>query len=168
VIGRVEELIAIRAAVPRAMGALLTMARFHEWMAPELTLVPLTRSSSLVPGERFKVEIVGELGFDYEVEAVSAREVVFSFRGPWSGRERWSFIADGADTLVRRVYEVEDASLLSTLAWRGIGKPLVIAHYKLELSRFRDMVERDPGPRAEIEAPPAPPPSSTTFPVDEG
>jgi hypothetical protein len=42
---------------------------------------------------------------------------------------------------------------------------VVLAHYKFELSRFRDAVERDPGPMAEIEGRQAP---QLDFPVDEG
>jgi hypothetical protein len=54
----------------------------------------------------------------------------------------------------------------TSLAWATIGRPLVLAHYKFELSRFRDAVEQDRGPRAEIRAPTSPP--SLDFPVDEG
>jgi hypothetical protein len=100
---------------------------------------------------------------------VSDREVVFAFQGPWSGRERWSFVADGAETVVRRVYEVQDSSVLGELAWRGVGRPLVLAHFKLELSRFGAAVERDPGPRAEIEPPAGDAPSAApSFPIDDG
>jgi hypothetical protein len=74
------------------------------------------------------------------------------------------------------VYELEDDPSLIGLAWRTSGWLVVSAHYKLELARFRAAVERDPGPRGEIEAPPyrpeasVPPPSSSppSFPVDEG
>ncbi|MGH7719809.1 MAG: hypothetical protein ACREON_13325, partial [Gemmatimonadaceae bacterium] len=100
-----------------------------------------------------------------------------SFTGPWSGRERWSFVADGAETIVRRIHEVDEGSLASMLAWRTVGRPLVIAHFKLELWRFRDLAEREPGPRAEIPSPapdagtPRTDPSSSTggrgFPVDD-
>jgi hypothetical protein len=166
---RVEELTTVAATVPQALRVLTTMSRFHEWVAPDITITPLSGAPTLDPGDRFRLEIVGAMSFEYQVEVVSDREVVFAFHGPWSGRERWSFVADGAETVVRRVYEVQDSSVLGDLAWRGIGRPLVLAHYKLELSRFRAAVERDPGPRGEIEpsagdAPPATP----SFPVEDG
>ena len=90
-----------------------------------------------------------------------------------SGNERWSFVADGAETIVRRAYEVSDESLAGWTAWMMIGRPLVLAHYKFELSRFREAIEREPGPKGEIEAEAGT--SSETksferldFPVDEG
>lgn len=169
---RVEEMIAVRAAIPQAMRALLTPARMMTWVAPDITVVPLTSAPILGPGDRFRIESVAGPAFEVEVEAVSDREVAFSFTGPWSGRERWSFIADGAETVVRRVYEVEGAgSGLAMIAWQMIGRMLVAAHYKLELPRFRAAVERDPGPRGEIAArarEPEPAASPPPFPVDEG
>lgn len=149
---RVEEMIAVRAAAPQALRALLTVARFREWQAPDATMVPLTAAPVLSVGDRFRLAIVGGLGFEYLVEAVSDREVVLAFDGPWRGHERWSFVPDGAETLVRRVYEVDDRTPLEWLAWRTLGAALVAVHYKLELPRFRDAVERAPGPRAEIES----------------
>jgi hypothetical protein len=166
----VEEMIAVRVSSPQAMRALTTTSRFAEWVAPDVAVVPLTRSASLLPGDRMRLEVLGTIRFDYVVEAVSEREVVFAFQGPWSGRERWAFIADGADTLVRRIYEVSDGSPAATLAWATIGRPLVIAHLKLELARFRAVAERDPGPRAEIEpgAANAAGRGRTSFPIDDG
>ena len=166
---RVDELTTVAASVPQVLRALTTVSRFREWVAPDISVTPLSRGPTLGPGDRLRVEIVGAIGFEYLVEVVSDREVVFAFHGPWRGRERWSFVADGAETVVRRIYEVEDDSLLGTLAWRGIGRALVLAHFKLELSRFRAAVERDPGPRAEIEPRDADtPPTTPPFPVDEG
>jgi hypothetical protein len=53
-----------------------------------------------------------------------------------------------------------------------LGRTLVLAHYKFEMSRFRDAVEREPGPRAEIEGHGASrqqkPIERLEFPVDEG
>ena len=172
--GRVEELIVVRASAAQAMQTLLTAARLPEWVSPHLTVSPLTDASTLGTGDRFRLHVLGGITFDYLVEATSEREVVLSFRGPWSGRERWSFVPDGAETVVRRVYEVDEGSLAGELAWRTVGRALVIAHFKLELSRFRDAVERHPGPRAEIAAPPNEKPSTTPegdrppFPVDDG
>ena len=172
----IEELVVVRAAVGQVRRALTTVARLASWIAPDVRFVPLGRAAQFLPGERFRLEVVGGVRFEYLVEAASEREVVLSFTGPWSGRERWSFIADGDETLVRRHYEVEEAAPLAGLAWRTIGRPLVIAHFKLELARFRAEVERDPGPRAEIadggasargDGPAAARPSSA-FPVDEG
>jgi hypothetical protein len=166
---RVDELTTVAATVPQARRVLTDVSRFHDWVAPDITVTPLSGASTLDPGVRFRVEMVGAISFEYHVEVVSDREVVFAFHGPWSGRERWSFVADGDETVVRRVYEFQDSSVLGELAWRSIGRPLVLAHFKLELSRFRAAVERDPGPRAEIEprtddAPPAAP----SFPIDDG
>ena len=165
---RVDELTTVAAIVPQALRVLTTVARFHEWVAPDITVTPLSGAPTLEPGDRFRLEIAGAVSFDYQVEVVSDREVVFAFHGPWSGHERWSFVADGAETVVRRVYDVQDSSALGDLAWRGIGRPLVLAHFKLELSRFRAAVERDPGPRGEIgprveDTPPAAP----SFPIDD-
>jgi hypothetical protein len=162
---KVEEMTAVAVAIPQARRLLTTFARFTEWVAPDITVTPVTVSAPLAPGDRFRMEPPGGIHFDYLVEAVSDREVVFSFSGPWGGRERWSFVADGAETIVRRVYEVTEGSVLASLAWRTVGQALVAAHFKLELSRFRAAAERDPGPRAEIEARP---PESFSFPVDEG
>ena len=148
---RVEEMAALRVAPAQAMRVLVAADRFAEWVAPDVTVTPLTVSPTLAPGDRFRLEVMGRVTFEYTVEAATDREVVFAFRGPWSGEERWSFIADGAETIVRRVYEVHDAEGLALLAWRTVGAPLVIAHYKMELARFRTIAERNPGPRAEIE-----------------
>lgn len=167
---RVEEVIAVSAALPQARRALTTVARMGDWVAPDITVVPLSRSPTLLPGDRIRLDVVGGLHFEYVVEAMSDREVVFAFTGPWSGRERWSFVADGADTLVRRVYEMTDASVLTALAWATIGRVVVSAHYKLELGRFRAVVESEPGVRAEIEprAANAPRSGGASFPIDDG
>ncbi|HEU4641432.1 MAG TPA: hypothetical protein VFS44_03185 [Gemmatimonadaceae bacterium] len=154
---RVEEMIAVRATAARAMDVLLTVARFREWQAPDVTMTPRAGAPRLTVGDRFDLEAVVGVRFACLVEAVSGREVVFAFDGPWSGRERWSFVPDGAEIVVRRVYEVEPRGALEGMAWRTVGAALVAAHYKYELPRFRDVVEREPGPRAEIE-PPAPVP----------
>ena len=148
---RVEEMTALRVAPAQAMRTLVSADRFAEWVAPDVTVTPLTVSPTLAPGDRFRLEVMGGVTFDYTVEAATDREVVFAFRGPWSGEERWSFIADGAETIVRRVYEVRDGDGLALLAWRTVGAALVIAHLKMELARFRALAERSPGPRAEIE-----------------
>ena len=147
---KVEEIVAIRATPAQAMRALTTVARFDEWIAPDVTLTPHTRAPVLSPGDRLRLQIFGGPAFDYAVEAATDRELVFSFRGPWSGEERWSVIGDGAETLVRRVYDVRDAHGLAGLAWPTLGRALVVAHFKLELMRFREMVERQPGPAGEI------------------
>jgi hypothetical protein len=189
---RVEEMIAVRAAAPQAMRALLTVARMRAWVAPDVHVAPRTAAPVLGPGDRFTLSIVGRLEFEYLVEAVSDREVVFSYSSRlWCGRERWSFVPDGAETVVRRTYEVDDSPPLVALAWRAGGWALVSAHYKLELPRFRAEVEREPGPRGEIAgaeaqaapnapeppaAPPPPPPppreppspDGPPFPVDDG
>src|SRR5918912_2652089 len=148
---RVEEMTALRVAPAQAMRVLVTAERFGEWVAPDVRVTPLTVSPTLAPGDRFRLDVMGRVSFDYTVEAATEREVVFAFRGPWSGEERWSFIADGAETILRRVYDVQDGDGLALLAWRTVGRPLVSAHFRLELSRFRALAERDPGPRAEIE-----------------
>ena len=166
---RVEEMTVINASVAHAMR-LLTTGRFAEWVAPDVTATPTSVSATLAPGDRFGLEIMGGVRFDYLVEAISDRDVVFSFSGPWSGRERWSFVSDGAETIVRRVYELDERSPIPTLAWRAVGRPVVAAHFKLELARFRALAERELGVRGEIEpgvaAVDAPPPRP--YPIDEG
>lgn len=162
---RIEEMVAVRAAVSQAMRHLLTIDRMRDWIAPDMALLPRNASPTLSPGDRFRLEALGTVGFDYTVEAITDREVILSFDGPWSGTERWSFVADGAETIVRRAYEVNDDSATGLTAWMTVGRPLVLAHYKYELSRFREAVERDPGPRAEIEGRT---PYRLDFPVDEG
>jgi hypothetical protein len=170
---RIEEIIAVRASIPQAMQHLLTVDRIRAWIAPDMVLFPRGTSPRLAPGDRFRLEVLGAVGFDYVVEAITDREVVLSFEGPWTGTERWSFVADGAETIVRRSYEVSDDSLAGWTAWMIIGRPLVLAHYKFELSRFRDAVEREPGVKGEIEAeagrgPETKPPAQLDFPVEEG
>ncbi|HEX6965653.1 MAG TPA: hypothetical protein VF166_07615 [Gemmatimonadaceae bacterium] len=147
---RIEDMTAAAVAVPQALRALVTTSRFAEWVAPDVSFTPLTRADMLGPGDRFRVSVMG-MAFEYLVEAVSEREVIFAFSGAWSGRERWSFIADGSETLIRRVYEVSEGSLAMALLWRTVGRMLVLAHFKMELARFRTSVERNPGPRGEIE-----------------
>ena len=149
---RIEEMVAVSATISQAMHHLLTLERMRAWIAPDMALLPRGASPTLAPGDRFRLEALGAVGFDYVVEAITDREVVLSFEGPWAGRERWSFVADGAETIVRRAYEVSDDSAAGWTAWMTIGRPLVLAHYKFELSRFREAVEREPGPRGEIEA----------------
>lgn len=170
---RIEELITVRASAARALDVLLDIGSLRRWAAPDVSVVPLTHASRLGPGDRFRILVLGAFAFEYTLEAVSEREVVLAFTGPWSGSERWSFIADGAETIVRRVHEVHDSSLVGALAWNTVGRMGVLAHFKLELTRFRDLAEREPGTRAEIEAPeqrtamedaPEPP----AFPVDDG
>lgn len=165
----VEELITVRAGVAQARRALTSTATMPDWVAPHVTMVPVSLSPSLAPGDRFRIEAPGGIGMDYIVETVSDREVVMTFSGPWKGHERWSFVPDGADTIVRRVYDVDHATPFAALAWMMVGRAMVLAHFKLEMSRFRAAVERDPGARAEISATPGPaadPPE--TFPVDDG
>ncbi len=147
----VSAMTAVRSTPQRAREVLLTVARFGAWMSPELTLRVRGGATKFKPGDHFRVEVPGGMGFDYEVEVVSDREVVFSFRGPWSGRERWSFIADGAETIVRRVHDVVEESGVDGLLWRVVGRPLVAAHFAWEMARFRATVEREPGVRGEIE-----------------
>lgn len=161
---RIEELTAIPTTPQQALSALRSVARFKEWVAPDITFTPDRTSSTLVPGDTFRIEALGGIRFDYTVEAVSDRDFVLSFKGPWRGRERWSFVADGADTIVRRVYEVEDDSPLADLAWHTLGRGLVSAHYKLELSRFRAMLEREPGAKGEI----GQTAGHRAFPIDDG
>ena len=163
---KVEEIVAVRATPNQAMRALITVARFTEWVAPDVTLTPHTRAAVLSPGDRLRLQILGGPAFDYVVEAATDRELVFSFTGPWSGEERWSVIADGAETLVRRVYDVRDTHGLAGLAWPTLGRALVAAHYKLELIRFRAMVERTPGPAGEIQGGVGT--AHTSYDVDEG
>ena len=180
---RVEELVTVRASTARMLDVLLGTENLRRWVAPDVAAIPLTHASRLGPGDHFRIHVLGALVFEYTLEAVSDREVVLAFTGPWSGSERWSFIADGAETIVRRVHEVHGGphlvvtlhggSLLGALAWNAVGRVAVLAHFKLELSRFRDLAEREPGIRAEIEAP-APRESSSgepeppSFPVDDG
>lgn len=159
----------VRVAPPQAMRVLASTARYAEWVAPDATVTFQTLSSTLSPGDRFRVEIAGRVGFDYTVEAATERDMVFAFHGPWSGEERWSFVPDGAETIVRRIYEVREGGGLAMLAWQTLGRALVSAHYKLELSRFREVVERERGPRAEIEPGAVPPPPAPpTYTIDEG
>lgn len=150
---RVEELTTVRVAASQAIRLLTTTARFEQWVAPDITVVPRTQAPVLAPGDRFRLEILGGIAFEYQVEAITDREVVFSLRGPWSGRERWSFVSDGAETIVRRVHEVDAGSPAALLVWGTVGRPLVMAHFKLELARFRALAEREPGVRGEIRPP---------------
>ena len=114
--------------------------------------------------------MLGAVGFDTRVRSLIGRWCC-RFEGP--GREaKVGFVADGAETIVRRAYEVSDDSLAGWTAGNR-GRPLVLAHYKFELSRFREAVEREPGPRGEIEgrretAQPAKRLEPLDFPVDEG
>jgi len=172
---QVEEMIAVRAPAPRARNALVTVADMRRWVAPDVSVHTSSAAATLVPGDRFALDVFGGLRFDYLVEGASDREVAFTFSGPWRGRERWSFVPDGAETLVRRRYDADDLSLLGALAWNTVGWALVSAHYRLELSRFRELVEREAGPPAEIESGGAAYiPSAVTeagelpFPVDDG
>lgn len=162
---RVEEMIAIRAAPAQVMRQFVAVDRMKEWVAPDVAITSQSRAATLAPGHRFRLTPIGGPAFDYTVEGATDREVAMAFAGPWSGEERWSFIPDGADTIARRVYEVRDPGGLIGLAWATVGRALVMAHFKLELVRFRDMVERDPGPLAEIEGRGGP---VHTFDVDEG
>jgi hypothetical protein len=164
-------MVAVKATIAQAMRHLLTVDRIRTWIAPDMALIPRGASPTLGPGDRFRLEALGAVGFDYVVEAITDREVVMSFEGPWTGSERWSFVADGAETIVRRAYDVSDDSLAGWTAWTTIGRPLVLAHYKFELSRFKEAVEREPGPRAEIEAESGQQREifgEPEFPVDEG
>ena len=169
---KIEEMVAVRATLPQAMRHLLTVDRIRAWIAPDMVLFPRGDSPTLAPGDRFRLEALGTVGFDYVVEAITDREVVLSFEGPWAGSERWSFVADGAETIVRRAYEVSDDSLAGWSVWMTIGRTLVLAHYKFEMSRFRAAVEREPGARAEIQGEGAThrqkPIERLEFPVDEG
>jgi hypothetical protein len=166
---RVEELITVRASAARALDVLLGTDNLERWVAPDISVTPLTRASRLGPGDRFRIQVLGTLAFEYLLEGVSEREVILAFTGLWSGTERWSFIPDGAETIVRRVHEVHDGSLTAALAWNTVGRVAVLAHFKVELSRFRDVVERDPGMRPEIQAPePERQSEPPSFPVDDG
>ncbi|HET7621114.1 MAG TPA: hypothetical protein VFK39_04335 [Gemmatimonadaceae bacterium] len=170
---RVEELVTMRASAARGLDLLLDIQNLRRWVAPDVSVTPFTLAKRLGPGDRFRVRVLGPLMFDYTVEGVSEREVALAFTGPWIGSERWSFIADGADTIVRRVHEVRVSSLAGALAWNSVGRLGVMAHFKLELSRFRDLAEREPGMPAEIEAPPprasvTGEPEPPSFPVDDG
>lgn len=149
----VEEMIVVRAAPSQAMRALLTPSRMTEWVAPDVSVTVLTATERLLPGDRFRLEGILGPAFDYQVEAASEREVVLSFEGSWRGEERWSFVGDGADTIVRRSYRVREALGLNAVAWRTVGRAVVMVHFKLELSRFKNLLEREPGIRAEIESP---------------
>lgn len=149
---RIEELIVVPATPAQAMRALLTVARAHDWMAPDVTLVPRTSSPVLGAGDHFALELFGGMRFEYVIEATSDREVALTYDGPWSGAERWSFVADGAETLVRRSYEVQGGSPLAAFAWGTVGRTVVAMHLRFELSRLKSAIERDPGPRGEIEA----------------
>ena len=151
-LGRVEEMVTVRASAAQAMAFLRDHRRAGDWMSPDLVLTPLSVSPLLTPGDRFRVSLLGGLGFEYLVEAITDRELVLGFWGPWTGRERWSFVADGAETIVRRVYEVTDLQTVPSIFWETAGRAVIAAHYKVELPRFRSAVERNPGPRAEIEA----------------
>lgn len=169
---RVEELTSVAVSPQQAMRLLITVAQFPHWIAPDINVTPLSSSPKLAPGDRFRLSLMGGIRFEYILEAETDREVVFTFSGPWSGEERWSFIADGVDTIVRRRYEVRGGSVLALAAWETVGRPLVLAHFKLELSRFRALAEREPGVRAEIDHRPSSPASAAEqshgFPVDEG
>lgn len=183
---RIEELVVIRAPAAAARRAVLSVAAMREWSAPDVAIVPPSRAE-LAVGDRFRIEVVGGFAFDYVVEAASDREVVFTYDGSWRGIERWSFVPDGADTVVRRAYTVEGGSLSASLLWATVGRAAAGLHLRYELSRLRDLVEREPGPRAEIPAsaashvvPPAHPSpeppggegqpgaGTTPFPVDDG
>src|SRR5256885_15744075 len=143
---RVEEMTTVRVAPGQARRVLTTVARFGDWISPHVTVTALTAAPSLAPGSRFRLDVLGGASFEYEMETETDRDVVFAFRGPWSGRERWSFIADGAETIVRRIYEVDDGGVgLAALAWQTVGRALVVAHFKYELGRFRTVAERHPG-----------------------
>ena len=166
-------MVAVGATVAQAMHHLLTIDRMRAWIAPDMTLLPRSASPTLSPGDHFRLEALGAVGFDYVVEAITDREVVLSFDGPWTGSERWSFVADGAETIVRRAYDVSDESVAGWVAWMTVGRSLVLAHYKFELSRFREAVERAPGPKGEIEArrervEAGKRPEPLDFPVEEG
>ena len=148
---RIEELVVVPATPAQAMRALLTVARAHDWMAPDVNLVPRTSNPVLGAGDRFVLELFGGMRFEYVIEATSDREVAFTYDGPWQGAERWSFVADGAETLVRRTYEVQGGSPLAAFAWGTVGRAVVAMHIRFELSRFKSAIQHDPGPRGEIE-----------------
>jgi len=167
---RVEEMISVAVSTQQAMRLLVTTSRFADWVSPDITVTPLTKAPKLSPGDRFRLALLGGFTLEYLLEAETEREIVFAFTGSWRGEERWSFIADGSDTIIRRRYEVQEGGVLALLAWETVGRVLVIGHFKLELSRFRALVEREPGARAEIEYRPSSPQSaeSRSFPIDEG
>ncbi|MBC7789733.1 MAG: hypothetical protein H7Z74_07290 [Anaerolineae bacterium] len=167
---KVEEMISVAVSTQQAMRLLVTTARFADWVSPDITVTPLTAAPRLSPGDRFRLSLLGGLTFEYLLEAETEREIVFAFTGPWRGEERWSFIADGSDTIIRRRYEVRDGATLALLAWETVGRAIVLAHLKLELSRFRAIAEREPGVRAEIEHRPSAPQGSESrgYPIDEG
>jgi len=167
---RVEEMISVAVSPQQAMRLLVTTARFADWVSPDITVTPLTKAPMLSPGDRFRLTLLGGFTLEYLLEAETDREVVFAFSGPWRGEERWSFIADGSDTIIRRRYEVRDGGVLALLAWETVGRALVLGHLKLELSRFRALVEREPGARAEIEYRPSRPQAAESrgYPIDEG
>ncbi len=161
---RVEEMTTVKASAQAARKTLTDPECMARWVAPNVTVRALSGTPELAPGDRFRVDAFGAPEVDYLVEAVTDREVVFSFTGPWQGRERWSFIADGAETIVRRTYEVEESESLAGLAFRAVGRAVVSAHFKLELSRFRDVAEAAGRPPAQIESRP----TSRSFPIDDG
>ncbi|HET7585635.1 MAG TPA: hypothetical protein VFK13_12045 [Gemmatimonadaceae bacterium] len=148
----VSAMTAVRSTPQRARDVLLTVAYFDRWISPELRMRVRGGATTLKPGDRFRMEVPGGIGLEYEVEAVTDREVVFTFTGPWDGRERWSFIADGEETIVRRVHEARYADLVQELTWRLVGMPIVTAHFTWEMGRFRRVVEKEPGVRGEIES----------------
>jgi hypothetical protein len=170
---RIEEMTTVGAGAAQAMALLRDHRRAGEWISPDLVFSPLSVSPLLTPGDRFRLSLLGGIGFEYLVEAITDREVVLAFWGPWTGRERWSFVPDGAETIVRRTYEVTDLHGVPALLFDTAGRAVIGAHYKVELPRFRAAVERDPGPRAEISAgqggseSPIPDPDSRSIPVDE-
>lgn len=172
---RVEEMIAVRASIARTRRALLTLAEMRRWAAPDVTVVRSGSTPELAAGDRFHLEVFGGLRFEYLVEGISDRDVAFTFTGAWSGREHWSFIPDGAETVVRRSYEADDRTLLWAVGWQTVGWALVALHYRAELRRFRALCEREPGDGGEIEgggaSPVLPDPDSSggglPFPVDE-
>jgi hypothetical protein len=146
----VEEVVVVRASAPQVRRAFSNTALMARWVAPDVSVQLASATRTLLPGERFRLSVLAGLRFDYLVEAESEREVALSFSGPWNGRECWSFVADGPETIVRRRYEVDDRSLLLALGFRTVGWAVVTAHLKIELMRFRDLVEHSPGVRAEI------------------
>jgi len=148
----VEEVVVVRAAAPQVRRAFSNTGLMPRWIAPDVSVQLSSGTGTLLPGERFRLSVLAGLRFDYLVEAESEREVALSFSGPWNGRERWSFVADGPETIVRRRYEADDRSLLLALGFRTVGWAVVTAHLKIELLRFRDLVEHEPGVRAEIPA----------------
>lgn len=178
---RVEEMIAVRAVPARTRRALLAVAEMRRWVAPDVTVAPAAGAAVLAAvletGDRFALDVMGGLRFEYLVEGITDRDVAFTFTGAWSGREKWSFVPDGAETVVRRAYEADDASLVAMVAWQTLGRGLVALHYRMELARFRTHCERDPGDGGEIQPGPAAAPvlpepgtsdGALPFPVDDG